>query len=75
MREQAAWEAEHGTDMDLEVFRQEILPQLQEVSLGVLATATGLSEQYCSLIRRGLYVPHRRHWPNLATIENVDPRT
>lgn len=61
MQDQAAWEAEHGTEADPEVFRREILPHLQKVSLGRMAKATGLSEQYCSLIRRGLYVPHPRH--------------
>ena len=68
MQDQAAWEAEHGTDADPEVFRREILPHLQGVSLGVMAKATGLSEQYCSLIRRGNHVPHRRHWTPLAKL-------
>lgn len=63
-RELAAWEAEHGdVQVDEAVFRTEILPQLQAVSLGTLAKATGLSVQYCSLVRRGLKVPHPRHWP------------
>lgn len=75
MQDQAAWEAEHGTETDPEVFRRETLPHLQGVSLGAIGKTTGLSEQYCSLIRRGLYGPHRRHWANLATIMNVDPRT
>lgn len=65
MKDQAAWEAEHGIEADPEVFRREIRPQLQEVSLGVMAKATGLSEQYCSLIRSGLKVPHARHWSAL----------
>jgi predicted Zn-ribbon and HTH transcriptional regulator len=61
--EEAAWEAEHtGEAFDEAVFTIEILPRLQGVSLSVLAVATGLSQQYCSLIRRGLKVPHRRHW-------------
>jgi hypothetical protein len=38
------------------------LPGLQAVSLGAMAEATGLSEGYCSFIRRGLRMPHRRHW-------------
>jgi hypothetical protein len=72
MQDQAAWEVEHGTDADPEVFRHEILPQLQEVSLGRMAKATGLSEQYCSLIRRGLYVPHQRHWTTLRILIDDD---
>jgi len=51
MKDQAVWEAEHGTDTDPEVFRQEILSHLGGVSLRAMAKATGLSEQYCSLIR------------------------
>jgi hypothetical protein len=65
MQEQAVWEAENQSGADPEVFRREILPQLQGVSLGVMAKATGLSEGYCSFIRRGLKVPHSRHWEAL----------
>lgn len=46
---------------------------LQDVSLGMMAKATGLSEQYCSLIRRGEYVPHPRHWASLlVTASDLD---
>ena len=65
MQDQAAWETEHETEADPEVFRREILPHLQDITLSAMAKETGLSEQYCSLIRRGKYVPHSRHWPNL----------
>jgi hypothetical protein len=67
-REQAEWEAEHGTEADPAVFRREILPHRQDVPLSVMAMAraTGLSEQYCSLIRRGMRVPHTRHWEALS---------
>lgn len=68
MQDQAAWEAEHGIEADPEEFQREILPTLQEVSLGAMAKATGLSVQYCSLIRRGLNVPHVRHWEALKDI-------
>lgn len=30
--------------------------------------ATALSLRYCSLIRRGLQVPHPRHWGALAQL-------
>lgn len=68
MQDQAAWEAEHGIEANPDVFQQEILPHLQGVTLRTMAKATGLSEQYCSLIRRGLQVPHRRHWDALLTV-------
>jgi hypothetical protein len=58
---QRDWD-EAGGEADLEVFRREILPQLQGVSLTRLAEVSGLSVQYCGLIRRGLKVPHPRHW-------------
>ncbi len=68
MQEQAAWETEHGSEVDPEVFQRDILPKLQGVSLGTMARATGLSEQYCSLIRRGFYIPHARHWTALREL-------
>lgn len=70
MQDQAMWETEHETETDPEVFQGEILPQLQGVSLRVMAKATGLSEQYCSLIRRGKYAPHRRHSDALFQLVN-----
>ena len=33
-----------------------------------MAQVTGVSEQYCSLIRRGKYVPHCRHLAALARL-------
>lgn len=70
MKIQAAWEAEHGTVENPVVFQREILPHLREVTLRAMAKATGLSEQYCSLIRRGLYVPHLRHWSALRGLDS-----
>lgn len=66
MQEQKVWEAEHGTDADPDMFKREILPRLQGLPLRVLAKATGLSQQYCSSIRRGKNLPHQRHWKALA---------
>lgn len=61
-REEAAWDAAHpDVEVDEEVVGSEILPGLRGVMLSTLVAATGLSQQYCSLIRRGLKVPHRRH--------------
>jgi hypothetical protein len=67
-REFRQWDAEHGGVADPEVFRREILPGMQGVSLGAMAKATGLSEGYCSFIRRGIKIPHRRHWAVLRLI-------
>lgn len=62
MKEQKIWESEHGPKADPEVFTREILPKLQDISLAKMAQATCLSQQYCSLVRRGLKAPHPRHW-------------
>lgn len=67
-REVRQWDAAHGDEADPEGFRREILPRLQTVSLGAMAKATGLSEGYCSFIRRGTKFPHRRHWLNFMQL-------
>ena len=64
----AAWEAAHGSDWDPEVFRGEILLDLQGVPLCAMMEATGLSLRYCSLVRRGEAVPHPRHWQHLVSL-------
>lgn len=61
------WNTTHGS-VDRELFAQEILPMLQDVSLDVMARATGLSKGYCSFIRRGIKTPHPRHWDVLTRI-------
>ncbi len=70
MDEQSIWEAKHGLQVDRDVYRLEILPHLGGVPLRTLATVTGLSEQYCSLIRRGLKISHARHWQALRVINS-----
>ena len=63
------WKREHdGPDNDVD-FRREIQPRLQNVPLREIAWVTGFSIGYCSLIRRGLRVPHLRHWEALKKIE------
>lgn len=49
-------------------FARGILPRLRSVPLSVMAEATGLSLGYCSFVRRGQKVPHRRHWGSLARL-------
>lgn len=62
-QEELAWDAAHPDIKVYEAeFAKEILPGLRGLSLTRIAAATGLSQQYCSLIRRGLKVPHARHW-------------
>ncbi|MDP9358816.1 MAG: CRISPR-associated endonuclease Cas1 [Chloroflexota bacterium] len=64
----AEWERLNGRFKDAGDFTLDILPGLQGLPLSALMDATGLSLQYCSLIRRGLKVPHPRHWARLGRI-------
>jgi CRISPR-associated endonuclease Cas1 len=67
-----AWDREHERP-DVGIFVHEILPHLQDISLRKLAAATGLSVQHCGLIRRGLRVPHPRHWDALRKLAPSNP--
>jgi hypothetical protein len=49
-------------------FSRELLPALDHVSVATLAKATSLSKTYCSFIKRGLRVPHPRHWATLKAL-------
>jgi CRISPR-associated endonuclease Cas1 len=58
----AEWEAEHEhATFDVQVFRLQIVPRLQNVSLSTMRRATGLSLSYCAQIKRGR-VPHPMYW-------------
>jgi CRISPR-associated endonuclease Cas1 len=65
MRAAIEWGRKHERMIDEREFRDVILLRLQNVPLGVMAKATGFSVAYCSFIRRGLRVPHPRHWESL----------
>jgi hypothetical protein len=64
-RMSAAWDLIHERP-DPSIFVVEIFPLLATVPLATMSAATGLSIDYCSKIRRGLSVPHPRHWETLA---------
>jgi CRISPR-associated protein Cas1 len=70
----AAWSRENPARPRVEVFVEQIFPTLQSVGLREMADATGLSMDYCSKIRRGLKVPHPRHWMQLALLADPNPR-
>ncbi len=53
---------------DRREFVESILPGLRDLPLGKLIEATGLSLRYCSLVKRGLTVPHPRHWEALGRL-------
>lgn len=49
-------------------FTETILPLLTVVTVPEMMEATGLSSGYCSQIKRGLKVPHPRHWTSLKVL-------
>lgn len=65
------WESAHTGVAGLDSATA-ILPALESVPLSKIMAATGLSLRYCSLIRRGLRIPHPRHYGALRDlIESV----
>ncbi len=67
-REASEWDRSHPGRPDAGQFKRDIVPRLEGVPLQKITKATGLSLYYCSLIRRGLYVPHPRHWAALKSV-------
>jgi CRISPR-associated endonuclease Cas1 len=61
----ATWNQANPIQPDDDLFRRDILPDLQGVPLSHMRKFSGLSLRYCSLIRQGLHVPHPRHWEAL----------
>lgn len=54
--------------IDHETFTSQILPLLHDVPLSVMVEVTGLSKGYCSFIKRGIKIPHERHWDSLRCL-------
>jgi CRISPR-associated endonuclease Cas1 len=52
-------------------WRTDVVPALAAVSTVEIGRVTGLSSGSCSKVRRGLQVPHPRHWPALAELAGV----
>ena len=61
------WNRRYGPG-DPEEYRRVILPKLASIPLRHLQATTRLSKTTCSQIRRGLKVPHPRHWEALRRI-------
>ncbi len=64
----AEWERNQSEEMDPAIFETEIAPKLGNVSLLETMRATGLSRTYCGMIRRGVRIPHPRHWGALREL-------
>jgi len=67
-RARARWHDALDSRTDSAVFRREILPRLRRVSLSRIARSLDVSPGYASFIRRGLRVPHPRHWETLKIL-------
>ena len=68
LRANAEWERNQIGEPDPAIFETEIRPKLKTVSLLETMQATGLSRTYCGMIRRGVQVPHPRHWEALRAL-------
>jgi hypothetical protein len=73
VRANREWE-ESNDSIELD-FEKDILPGLQSLPLSQITQGRGLSLRYCALIRRGLKVPHPRHWPRLSNLAERAHRT
>jgi hypothetical protein len=67
-RKSANWNRDTDQRPDPSEFTATIWPKLWEIGLRQLSEETGLSIDYCSKIKRGLVVPHPRHWPAFSAI-------
>ncbi|MDX2059498.1 MAG: CRISPR-associated endonuclease Cas1 [Gemmatimonadales bacterium] len=65
-RANATWKTRGAPAMRREEYVRQVVPMLGVVPLKRLMAATGLTNASCSYIRRGMTVPHPRHWPALA---------
>lgn len=54
--------------LDEEFYRQEILPRLAKLTVKKIRLAIDVSHPYATLIRRGMSIPHPRHWLSLAKL-------
>jgi CRISPR-associated protein Cas1 len=52
-------------------YRSKILPRLSKLTVRTIRLALDVSHPYATSIRRGLAIPHRRHWVALAKLAGV----
>jgi CRISPR-associated endonuclease Cas1 len=56
------------TWLDEDCYRREILPRLSKFTVKTIRLAIDVSHPYATLIRRGVSIPHPRHWLPLAEL-------
>jgi CRISPR-associated endonuclease Cas1 len=54
--------------LDEDTYRRDILPLLSKFTVKSIRLTLGVSHPYATLIRRGLTIPHPRHWLPLADL-------
>jgi hypothetical protein len=54
--------------LDEDTYRREILPRLVKFTVKAIRLRLGVSHPYATLIKRGLRIPHPRHWMPLAEL-------
>ena len=54
--------------LDEDFYRREILPRLSIFAVKKIRLAIDVSHPYATLIRRGVSIPHPRHWMPLAEL-------
>jgi len=59
------------TWLDEDCYRREILPRLSEFTVKKIRFAIDVSHPYATLIRRGVSIPHPRHWLPLARLTSI----
>jgi hypothetical protein len=54
--------------LDEDTYRRDILPLLSKFTVKSICLTLGVSHPYATLIRRGMTIPHPRHWLPLADL-------
>jgi hypothetical protein len=54
--------------LDEDTYRRDILPLLSKFTVKSIRLTLGVSHPYATLIRRGMTIPHPRHWLPLADL-------
>jgi CRISPR-associated protein Cas1 len=60
--------------LDEDVYRRDILPCLSKFTVKAIRLTLGISHPYATLIRRGMTIPHPRHWMSLAKLTGCEKR-
>jgi hypothetical protein len=64
-----AWEANPTHSMSVDEYRSLILPELGSLSSRFLAKTMGVSIGYAADVRKGIWIPHPRHWKALMHLK------